>query len=157
MQPQEIVLAGLLFVLAAAAVVGLYFAARYMRTVLGDAKFKELTETIRTYIQAAEQMAKSGQLAKDERFDWVVTQIAAKFPQLSKATIAAYVESAVYALNLGAQILGPLTAFPPAQEGEIRLAEPGGLTYTIRGDAAVGATYTIRGDAAAGTFNPDVD
>ena len=105
MQPQEMTLVGLLFVLAAGALVVLYYAARYVRAQLGTAQYADLVRTVQTYIQAAEQMAQSGKLAKDGRFDWVAGQIAEKFPQLSKTQIIAYVEGAVYALNAGANLL----------------------------------------------------
>lgn len=116
MQPQDIVVAAILFLLAAFSVVGLVFASRYMQAQLGATKYAELVRTIRTYIQAAEQMAKSGQIQKDERYQWVVTQIVAKFPQLSKDQIDAYVESAVYALNAGATLVGSLETFDFGKE-----------------------------------------
>ena len=101
MQLQELVSAGLLVALA----VSLYLAARYVRMRLGEAEFAQLMNTIAAYVEAAEQMARSGKLAKDGRFDWVAGEVAERFPQLSKAQIIAYVESAVYALNAGAHLL----------------------------------------------------
>lgn len=108
MQPQEIAWVVLLFVVSGIGVAGLTFAARFLRVKLGDANFVELERTVRTYIQAAEQMAKSGQLTNDARYDWVVTQIAARFPKLPKTTINAFVESAVYMLNMGATWMAPI-------------------------------------------------
>lgn len=108
MEMQDFSLVGGLLLLGSLAVVAIVFAARYVQALLGDAKYAEITRTIRTYIQAAEQMAKSGQIQEDARYQWVVDRIVEKFPQLSEQQIEVFIESAVYVLNAGASLVDSL-------------------------------------------------
>lgn len=60
----------------------------------------EAWTTINILVQAAEQMLT--EYAGDKKLDWVLTQIAERFPKMDRNLIRAMVEAAVLRMNGGA-------------------------------------------------------
>jgi hypothetical protein len=60
----------------------------------------EAWATINILVQAAEQMLT--EYAGDKKLDWVLAQIAERFPKLDKALVRAMVEAAVLRVKSGA-------------------------------------------------------
>lgn len=107
--PQTYVFVILAVVLSGVAVFALWTLAKYLRTKVGAEDYAIMMKEIRTYVEAAEQKCKSGELAKDARYQYVTSLITQNFPQLTKEQIDAYVEGAVHVLNLGASLMGSVS------------------------------------------------
>lgn len=60
---------------------------------------QELTEVALVGVQSAEQLWRSGKIAKSERFDKAFTYIRRWFPDLDQATIVAALEASVLVVN----------------------------------------------------------
>jgi ADP-ribosylglycohydrolase len=65
------------------------------------AQVQEATEITRQLVAAAEQLWTTGRLPRDERFDWVTTKLAARYPDMDSEQAAATIEAAVYWLKNG--------------------------------------------------------
>lgn len=65
------------------------------------AQVQEATEITRQLVAAAEQLWTTGRLPRDERFDWVATQLASRYPEMDSEQAAATIEAAVYWLKSG--------------------------------------------------------
>ncbi len=65
------------------------------------AQVQEATEITRQLVAAAEQLWTTGRLPRDERFDWVATQLASRYPDMDSDQAAATIEAAVYWLKSG--------------------------------------------------------
>lgn len=65
------------------------------------AEVQEATEVTRQLVAAAEQLWKTGRLARDERFDYVVARLAERYPGMDTNQAAATIEAAVYWLKNG--------------------------------------------------------
>ena len=50
----------------------------------------------RELVMTAEQLSSNGSLPRDERFDWVYSQLEKKFPEMAPEDIMATIEAAVY-------------------------------------------------------------
>ncbi len=58
-------------------------------------------------VQAAEQLADSGQINRDARFNYVFSRLREAFPALTEDRLITYIESAVHVVNQGAALLTP--------------------------------------------------
>jgi hypothetical protein len=65
------------------------------------AQVQEATEITRQLVAAAEQLWTTGRLPRDDRFDWVTTKLAARYPDMDSEQAAATIEAAVYWLKNG--------------------------------------------------------
>ncbi len=76
---------------------------------VGDvlAQVKDAATIAATLVAAAEQMAESGQITKDARFNYVFSRLRELFPGLSEDTLIAAIEGAVYLVTKGIDLLTP--------------------------------------------------
>lgn len=70
---------------------------------LGDAtgQVRDAAEVAFELVSAAEQLMRTGQIERDERFDWVYRQLEAYVPGLTEDQLEVVIESAVLWLNVG--------------------------------------------------------
>ncbi len=76
---------------------------------VGDvlAQVQDAATIAATLVAAAEQMAESGQITKDARFNYVFTRLRELFPGLSEDILIAAIEGAVWMVNQGIDLLTP--------------------------------------------------
>ena len=65
------------------------------------AQVQEATEVTRQLVAAAEQLWTTGRLPRDERFNWVVKNLATQYPDMNSEQAAVTIEAAVYWLKNG--------------------------------------------------------
>lgn len=64
-------------------------------------QIREAAEVAFELVSAAEQLMKTGQIERGERFDWVCQQLRAYVPGLTEDQLEVVIESAVLWLNVG--------------------------------------------------------
>lgn len=72
----------------------------WLRIKVGATQFDQINAVVQNAVLAAEQMLKNGDLAKDERFKFVLGIVQGYFPKVTQEMIEVYIEAAVAALNL---------------------------------------------------------
>lgn len=70
-------------------------------------RIQEAAAMAQILVQAAEQLAETGQLARDARFHYVYGRLHTLFPSLSEDTLIAVLEAAVWTVNQGVAWLAP--------------------------------------------------
>ncbi len=71
------------------------------------ARVQDAVSIAQTLVQAAEQLAETGQIDRGARFQYVFSRLRELFPNLSEDTLIALIEGAVWAVNQGAALLTP--------------------------------------------------
>ena len=91
-------LAGVVIVVAGALWV-LLPAAAWLRVKAGEDRYRQAVQYVGGAVDAAEQMWRSGNLADDERYQWVLARLQERFPTLKEGTLQVLIEGAVWGLK----------------------------------------------------------